>query len=110
MLKRVAPLSYEAWIDYDVCGARLSRMELDAVRALVHATGDGIEGQGKSLGREELQALGLGKREVDEFLLTLCQRQVPDFELDPASARPASEFSDRFAAAVPRGEPEPGEG
>ena len=21
MLKRVAPLSYEAWIDYDVCGA-----------------------------------------------------------------------------------------
>ncbi|MEO5768704.1 MAG: FAD-dependent thymidylate synthase, partial [Polyangia bacterium] len=26
MLKRVAPLSYEAWIDYDVCGAPLSRM------------------------------------------------------------------------------------
>src|SRR4029450_6713162 len=24
MLKRVAPLSYEAWIDYDVRGARLS--------------------------------------------------------------------------------------
>ena len=24
MLKRVAPHSYEAWIDYDVCGARMS--------------------------------------------------------------------------------------
>ena len=35
MLKRVAPLSYEAWIDYDVCGAPLSRMELDALRACV---------------------------------------------------------------------------
>ena len=31
-LKRVAPLSYEAWIDYDVCGARVSRMDLDALR------------------------------------------------------------------------------
>ena len=35
MLKRVAPHSYEAWIDYDVCGARVSRMELDALRKLV---------------------------------------------------------------------------
>ena len=110
MLKRVAPLSYEAWIDYDVSGARLSRMELDAVRALVHATEDGVEGQGKSLSREELQALGLGKREVDEFLANLSRSQVPDFELDLASSRPASEFAERFAAAVPRGEPEPGEG
>jgi len=32
MLKRVAPISYEAWVDYDVCGARVSRMELDALR------------------------------------------------------------------------------
>ena len=29
MLKRVAPLSYEAWIDYDVCGTQLSRAEMD---------------------------------------------------------------------------------
>jgi thymidylate synthase (FAD) len=110
MLRRVAPLSYEAWIDYDVCGARLSRMELDAVRTLVHATEDAVEGQGRRLGREELQALGLGRREVDEFLATLRRGHVPDFDLDLTRARPASEFADRFAAAVPRGEPEPGEG
>ena len=35
MLKRVAPLSYEAWIDYDVCGAHLWRAELEALRTLV---------------------------------------------------------------------------
>src|SRR5262249_18189251 len=34
MLKRVAPLSYEAWIDYDVRGTHLSRMDLEALRAL----------------------------------------------------------------------------
>ena len=110
MLKRVAPLSYEAWIDYDLCGARLSRMEMGALRALLRTSEDGIEGQRKSLGREALAALGLSSREVDEFLSALRCSEVPDFELDPASARPASEFSDRFAAAVPRGEPEPGEG
>jgi len=109
MLKRVAPLSYEAWIDYDVCGARLSRMEMDALRALLHTKEDGIEGQGRLLGREALASLGLSSREVDEFLATLRQSEVPDFELDMASARPDSHFAERFAAAVPRGEPEPGE-
>jgi thymidylate synthase (FAD) len=110
MLKRVAPLSYEAWIDYDVCGARLSRMELDGLRELLRVSEDGIEGQGRRLGREALGSLGLSIREVDEFLSTLGRREVPDFELDPRSALPASEFADRFAAAVPRGEPEPSEG
>ena len=110
MLKRVAPLSYEAWIDYDVCGARFSRMELGALRELVHASGDGIEGQGTRLGRAALASLGLSSREVDEFLSTLGRSHVPDFELDLASARPATHFAERFAAAVPRGEPEPGEG
>ena len=90
MLKRVAPLSYEAWIDYDVCGARFSRMELDGLRALLRVSADSIEGQGRRLGREELQALGLSNREVDEFLSTLGRSQVPDFELDLARARPAS--------------------
>ena len=110
MLKRVAPLSYEAWIDYDVCGARFSRMELGALRELVHASGDGIEGQRTRLGRAALASLGLSSREVDEFLSTLGRSHVPDFELDLASARPATHFAERFAAAVPRGEPEPGEG
>ena len=39
MLKRVAPLSYEAWIDYDVCGTHLSRAELESLRALVKVEG-----------------------------------------------------------------------
>ena len=32
MMKRVAPLSYEAWIDYNVCAHPMSRAELDALR------------------------------------------------------------------------------
>ena len=109
MLKRVAPLSYEAWIDYDVCGARLSRMEMGALRALLRTSEDGIEGQRTRLGREALAALGLSSREVDEFLSVLRGSEVPAFELDLQTARPAASFSERFAAAVPRGEREPGE-
>src|SRR5690242_2057706 len=59
MLKRVAPLSYEAFIDYDVCGARVSRMELEALRRLVTVEGDGLKANpGAALGAPELETLG----------------------------------------------------
>ena len=48
MLKRVAPLSYEAWIDYDVCGAPLSRMELSGAP---HGPGPGRGGRAAQLPR-----------------------------------------------------------
>ena len=59
MLKRVAPLSYEAWIDYDVCGARVSRMELDALRKLVSSNAEAQElrAEGASLDRSALKSV-----------------------------------------------------
>src|SRR4029077_5428515 len=55
MLKRVAPLSFEAWVDYELLGAQLSRGELDAVRRLVRVAGRDIEARpGAHLGAEEL--------------------------------------------------------
>src|SRR6187401_1008282 len=68
MLKRVAPLSYEAFIDYDVCGARLSRMELDALRKLVSVEGDGLTAKsGSSVDAAAFETLGLAKREAREL-------------------------------------------
>jgi thymidylate synthase (FAD) len=110
MLKRVAPLSYEAWIDYDLCSARLSRMELDVLRGLVQPTEAGLVAPGATSSREEMEARGLGRREVDELLAALAPTQAPDFELDLASARPASHFEAEAAAAVPVGAPRPSEG
>ena len=72
MLKRVAPLSYEAWIDYDVCGTHVSRAELAAMRALVSVEGDGLAAaSGARLDRAALEGHGLAKREVDELLAKL---------------------------------------
>jgi thymidylate synthase (FAD) len=137
MLARVAPLSYEAWIDYDVCGTHLSRMELDVLRTLVTpnpattasasaaarpgtaATGTagpeaaapaGLRATGGALDRPALLAHGLSSREADELLAKLGPRPpVPSFTLDLTAARSAEFFAERFAAAVPRADlPDPG--
>jgi thymidylate synthase (FAD) len=111
MLKRVAPLSYEAWIDYDVCGGHLSRMELDALRALVAVDGGGLKAAGGALGKDALLERGLSKREIEELLVKLAPpRGVPDFELDLSRAQPPEHFAKRFADAVPKGDAAPADG
>jgi flavin-dependent thymidylate synthase len=102
MLKKVAPHSYEAWIDYDVCGARMSRMELDALRRLVQAGASGISSEGGRLDLGALAELGLSKREIEELCAKLQPASVPDFELDVRSAQPPEAFAERMAQAVPK--------
>jgi flavin-dependent thymidylate synthase len=110
MLKKVAPLSYEAWIDYDVCGARMSRMELEALRRLVEAGSDGVRSrEGKRLDEKALAELGLSKRELEELYAKLGPAEVPDFELDPSRALSAETFAERFARAVPKSDRPPQE-
>ncbi|HVJ20169.1 MAG TPA: FAD-dependent thymidylate synthase [Polyangiaceae bacterium] len=104
MLKRVAPHSYEAWIDYDVCGARVSRMELDVLRKLIK-TGEGTlepRAGASALGLGELESAGLAKREIRELFDKLQNVEVPDFELDLSQAQSAESFAERFARAVPK--------
>jgi thymidylate synthase (FAD) len=111
MLKRVAPLAYEAWIDYEVCGARLSRMEMNALRSLlgsdrvVRETGVRYVGNLRTNGEvagPEMESLGMSAREVDEFcdLFERIDRPVPDFELDLSQAKTAECFEAQAAAAV----------
>jgi thymidylate synthase (FAD) len=117
MLKRVAPLTYEAWIDYDVRGAHLSRLELEALRALVAPVpgsggGDGLRvaAADAALDRAALLGRGLSAREVDELCAKLAPAPAPDFELDLSRAKPGEHFAERFAAAVPRVDRTPPEG
>jgi thymidylate synthase (FAD) len=102
MLKRVAPHSYEAWIDYDVCGARVSRMELEAMRKLVQVRDGGLVAQPGTRSASELDGLGLAKREIVEFLQKLEPAATPDYELDLSKAKNAEWFADEFQKAVPK--------
>jgi len=111
MLKKVLPLSYEAWIDYDVCGARLSRMELEALRRIVQVKESGIVArESKALDERALAELGLSKREINELLAKLSPAETPDFELDLASAVSGESFAARFAQAVPKIDKPPPDG
>jgi thymidylate synthase (FAD) len=105
MLKRVAPLSYEAWVDYQVCGARMSHAELEALRALLEADeGEGVRTRaGATLDNVALAEVGLSKREADELMGKLQPAEKPDFELDISRLQAPEYFEARMAEAVPGG-------
>jgi thymidylate synthase (FAD) len=110
MVRRVAPLAYEAWIDYDVCGAHFSRGELAALRQLVAVSNDTLAARdGARIDRAALATLDLSAREVRELLDKLRSGDVPDFELDLHRMRPAAEIEALMAAAVPKVERPPAE-
>ena len=107
MLKRVAPLSYEAWIDYDFAAAPMSRGELAVLRELVDARGQDDDivvtaRADRSLDAAALADRGLSKREVRELADKLQPREVPDFELDLTRMKTAEEVGEAMQSAVPR--------
>ncbi len=107
MLKRVAPLSYEAWIDYGFAAAPMSRGELSALRALIDAEPDDAGGtltarDGTALDTDALRAHGLSKREIRELVEKLQPRETPDFELDLSRMESAEAVGERMQEAVPK--------
>jgi thymidylate synthase (FAD) len=102
MVKRVAPLSYEAWVDYDLVGQPMSRAELVALSRLLEADDEGVRPrEGVSLGTEELKDAGLSPREIREMVTKLQAPARPDFELDLSRMRAAEEVSAEMMEAVP---------
>jgi thymidylate synthase (FAD) len=107
MLKRVAPLSYEAWIDYNLAATRMSRGELDVLRRLVHVAthDDGATLTARadaSLDTPAITALGLSKREILELAEKLQPPTVRDFELDMGAMKTADEMGAKMQEAVAR--------
>jgi len=93
VLKRVAPLSYEAWIDYDLCGVHLSRMEMLAIQSLVTVDEECIRGVSSTIDKPDLLKLGLSDREIKELLAKLAiATGTPDFELDLSRGKSAEQF------------------
>lgn len=110
MLKRVAPLSYEAWIDYDVCGTRFSRMELNILHDILSLQKEKredntdiymIHAESTNFVDDLAKKHNLSKREVSEFIAKLSRRDMPDFELDLSKAKPPEYFEKKMVAAVP---------
>jgi len=103
MMKRVAPLTYEAWVDYDLEGRPFSRAEREALSKLLDVGADGAlaSRKGASLSPDEMKALGLSGREVRELGEKLTRPARPDFDLDLSRMRDAEEMGREMAEAVP---------
>jgi thymidylate synthase (FAD) len=103
MMKRVAPLSYEAWLDYEFCGAHLSHGELQALRDVLHVDAEGLAARSDAgrLTIDDLKTHGLSKREALELLRKLAPAERPEFDLDMGEMRSPEEFESRMREAVP---------
>jgi len=103
ILKRVAPLSYEAWIDYNVRAQPMSRGEMDVLRHLLEADAEGVRPRegGESLALKCFQKFGLSGREAREFVEKLQATDVPDYELDLTLMRRAEDMAAELEEAVP---------
>ena len=103
MLQRVAPLAYEAWLDYEVLGERLSAAERVALAKLLEADDGGLAVRDgvTRLERRELGKLGLSGRETRELLAKVATPDRPDFALDLAAMRSAAQMEEKMQQAVP---------
>jgi thymidylate synthase (FAD) len=102
MVKRVAPLSYEAWVDYDLVGQPMSRGELTVLSQLLDSGEDGITARaGASYSADEMKDAGLSGREIRELVTKLQAPTRPDFELDLSKMKAAEEIAKTMSEAVP---------
>jgi flavin-dependent thymidylate synthase len=91
MVQRVSPISYDAWLDYDVCGARFSRSELIVLDNMLKGASLEAASEGSDLSKRELTEL------ADKLRAT---RNRPDFSLTLSDAVAPEVFAERYAKAV----------
>jgi len=102
MVKRVAPLSYEAWVDYDLESRPVTRAERIVLSKLVDASDDGIASRaGAAVSQEEMKEAGLSPREIRELVEKIQAPARPDFELDLSRMRSAENVAAEMYEAVP---------
>jgi thymidylate synthase (FAD) len=102
MVKRVAPLSYEAWVDYDLESRSLTRGDRMVLAKLIEADADGFRPRsGSTVGTEDFGTAGLSNREVAELVEKLQAPGHPDFELDLSAMKTADEIAAKMYQAVP---------
>lgn len=93
MIKRIAPLSYEAWIDYQFCASRFTRLDLLALQEQFK-TG--------SVSDEFMLNIGMSKREIVEYKQKLVPKEPPNYDLDLTTAKSPQYFENLMNSAVPK--------
>lgn len=86
MTKRVAPLAYQAWIDYAYCAKLFTRLDILFLQwcteNLGHCPVEEWSYNYMCMHSKKHEEIGMGKREVEEFFTKINPVAVPNFELD----------------------------
>jgi len=107
IVQRIAPDTFEAWLEYEFCGERMSYTEMEMLRQmLVVSVPDQFPNAQQlvqmSTNKDLVSVMpGLSNREVGEFLKKFQPRTKPDFSLDLSTGKDASFFEEKILAAVP---------
>ncbi|NNF13008.1 MAG: FAD-dependent thymidylate synthase [Gemmatimonadetes bacterium] len=102
MVKRVAPLSYEAWVDYDLAAEPLTRVEREVLARLVDGSDGGLATRdGAVVSAAEMKEMGLSAREIRELVEKVQTPPSQDFDLDMSSMKSADEMAELMYKAVP---------
>jgi thymidylate synthase (FAD) len=103
MVARIVPLVYEAWIDYEVCGTRLSLQERMILDRMINAQGNARSMISVSDGKRDVIAdmngnkvIDIRSREVEEFIAKLNVPERPVFSIDPATSMTAGQVREKW--------------
>lgn len=107
MVKRIAPLSFEAWIDYFFAGTRMSRMEMEVLQMLLRPGAENAilwnsSAKTSRVDAEDMTRMGMSKTEIVEFAAKFKPKEIPSFELDLSTARDGAYFAKKWEEAVPK--------
>lgn len=92
--KLVAPMSFDAWVDYSYCSRSFSRLDLIALTESM-TTG--------KMSETRLAEIGMSKREIDDYIAKTSKvPEVPNFDLDLSQAKDVDYFRLKAEEAVPR--------
>jgi len=108
MMRRVAPLSYEAWYDYHFCGLSMSRMEMNVLRNLVGigVTENSLEQKHGGFDRTtfseaQLKDQGLAPREVRDLVDKFrTPTEVPKHDLPLGSMKTSDQIMEAMLKAA----------
>ena len=91
VIKRVAPITYEAWLDYKFCAKNFTRLDLEFLNYLTKywkfTDWDDLKRKYEMFSStHHLDIIGLSKREYKEFWEKLIPTEIPNFDLDISKA------------------------
>lgn len=101
MVKRVAPIAFEGWVDYALCASNFTRLDKQFLQYLLWRYGDSNYDSNiiflKSYYDNEQRdfyhkQIGMSDRELDEFWKKLKVPEVPNFDLDLSTAKDGAYF------------------